>query len=217
VSRIPTTWLLCAAGVAGLACTAGCGGSGGSGSSGGGQASASVSSGSQPPGAGASSATAPGRSAAEALAGTLNSPPGTAPVVTFKATGLFSATGTVTLKRCSLSNHYRCIADPDLALGPDVLHLKYGRSMFTQFQEASSCNGSYANRMPYTITGGTGAYAGASGHGAAEIEFVGTFQKVNGKCDFGGQAKPITGSARLSYGAHGPVTLPPAASASSGA
>jgi hypothetical protein len=152
------------------------------------------------------------------MAGTLNSPPGTAPVVTFKATGLFSATGTVTLKRCSLSNHYRCIADPDLAFGPSGLHLKYGKSTFTQFQEASSCNGSYANRMPYTITGGTGAYAGASGHGTAEIEFVGTFHKVNGTCEFAGQAKPITGSARLSYGAHGPVTLTPAAStASSGA
>jgi hypothetical protein len=204
-------WLLCAAGLAGVA---GCGSSG---SSGGGQASASTSSGSQRPSAGASSPARPGRSAAEAMAGTLNSPPGTAPVVTFKATGLFSATGTVTLKRCSLSSHYRCIADPDLALGHDVLHLRYGRSTFTQFQEASSCNGSYANRMPYTITGGTGAYAGASGHGTAEIEFVGTFHKVNGKCDFAGQAKPITGSARLSYGAHGPVTLPPAASASSGA
>ena len=44
------------------------------------------------------------------MAGTLNSPPGTAPVVTFKATGLFTASGTVTLKRCSLSNHYRRIA-----------------------------------------------------------------------------------------------------------
>ncbi|HEY2520558.1 MAG TPA: hypothetical protein VGJ19_10630 [Streptosporangiaceae bacterium] len=51
------------------------------------------------------------------MAGTLNSPPGTAPVVTFKATGLFTATGTVTLKRCSLSNHYRCIAGPDLDFG----------------------------------------------------------------------------------------------------
>jgi hypothetical protein len=109
---------------------------------------------------------------AEATAGTLNSPPGIAPVAAFKATGLFSATGTVTLKRCSLSSHYRRIADPGLASGHDVLHLKYGQSTFTQFPEASSCNGSYANRMPYTITG----------------------------------------SARLSHGAHGPVTLTPAAS-----
>jgi hypothetical protein len=45
------------------------------------------------------------------------------PVVTFKATGLFTATGTVTLKRCSLSSHYRCAARPGLALGHDVLHL----------------------------------------------------------------------------------------------
>jgi hypothetical protein len=37
---------------------------------------------------------------------------------------LFSATGTVTLKRCSLSSHYRCIADPGLALGHDVLRLR---------------------------------------------------------------------------------------------
>ena len=51
-------------------------------------------------------------------AGTLNSPPGTAPVLTFEATGLFSAAGTVTLKRCSLSNHYRWVAGPGLAFGP---------------------------------------------------------------------------------------------------
>jgi hypothetical protein len=201
-------WLLGAAGVAGLACVAGCASTTGStvdsGHSGG---SASASG---PASAGPS--VPPGPSGAEAMAGTLDSPPGTAPVVAFKATGLFTASGTVTLKRCSLSSHYRCAAGSDLAFGHDVLHLKYGQSTFTQFQEASSCNGSYANRIPYTITGGTGAYVGASGHGTAEIEFVGTFHKVNGKCDFAGQAKPITGSARLSFGAHGPVTLTPAAS-----
>jgi hypothetical protein len=194
-------WWLCAAGLAGIACVAGCGSSGAPAS----QARASASAGSRSPRASVSASS--GRSGAEALAGTLNSPPGTAPIVTFKATGLFTATGTVTLKRCGLSNHYRCITGPDLTVGPDVLHLKYGKSTFTQFQEASSCNGSYANQMPYTITGGTGTYAGASGHGTAEIEFVGTFHKVNGACDFAGSAKPVTGSARLSYGAHGPVTL----------
>jgi hypothetical protein len=203
------TWLLGLAGVAGLACAAGCGSSGGSGGSAGPGDRASATASKQASGG---PKAPPGRSGTEALAGTLDSPPGTAPVVPFKATGLFTATGTVTLKRCSLSNHYRCAASSDLAVGHDTLHLTYGQSTFTQFQQASSCNGSYATRMPYTITGGTGAYRGASGHGTAEITFAGTFRKVNGKCDFAGQAKPITGSARLSYGAHGPVTLTPAAS-----
>jgi hypothetical protein len=189
-------------GVAGLTCVAGCGSSG----TGSGRASPSSPSSS-------SASASPGHTGAEALAGVLDSPPGTAPKVTFKATGLFTATGVVTLKRCGLSNHYRCIADPDLAFGSDVLHVRYGKSSFTELQVGSDCNGSYANRMPYTITGGTGRYAGASGHGTAEIEFVGTFSKVNGACDFAGAAKPVTGSAKLAYGASGPMTLIPSSAA----
>jgi hypothetical protein len=194
--------------MAGLTCVAACSSSG----TGSGQASPSA-----PSSTGQSSASpsaSPGHTGAEALAGALNSPPGTAPKVTFKATGLFTATGVVTLKRCGLSNHYRCIADPDLAFGASVLHVRYGKSSFTELQVGSNCNGSYANQMPYTITGGTGPYAGASGHGIAEIEFTGTFSKVNGACDFAGSAKPVKGSARLAYGASGPVTL---ATASPGA
>lgn len=184
-------------GVAGLTCVTGCSSSG----AGGGQASPS-----------APSST--GHAGAEALAGVLDNPPGTAPKVTFKATGLFTATGVVTLKRCGLSSHYRCIADPDLAFGSSVLHVRYGQSSFTELQVGSNCNGSYANQMPYTITGGTGPYAGASGHGTAEIEFTGTFSKVHGACDFAGPANPVKGSTRLAYGASGPVTL---ATASPGA
>lgn len=202
--KIPVTMRLASVvGVAGLTCVAGCGSSG----TGSGQASPST----RPPSASKSASS--GRTGAEALAGVLDSPPGTAPKVTFKATGLFTATGVVTLKRCGLSNHYRCIADPDLTFGSDVLHVKYGKSSFTELQVGSNCSGSYANRMPYTITGGTGRYAGASGHGNAEIEFVATFSKVNGQCDFAGSAKPVTGSARLAYGASGPVTLTPSSSA----
>ena len=158
--------------------------------------------------------------AAEAISGALASPPGTAPVVQVKATGAFTAGGTVTLKRCALTNHYRCTDNTDITFSGSSLHIDYGESTFTQYQDASTCGGSYANVMPYTITGGSGAYAGASGHGTAEIEFTATFSKVNGACDFAGSAKPEIGTAHLSFTANGPVALSsasPGASATSGA
>jgi hypothetical protein len=194
---IPVTVRLASVvGVAGLTCVAGCSSSG-------------PGSGQQKPGtpSSASASAGSGHTGAEALAGALDSPPGTAPKVTFKATGLFTATGVVTLKRCGLSSQYRCTDGPDLAVGSGVLHVKYGQSSFTELQNGSNCKGSYANQLPYTITGGTGPYAGASGHGTAEIEFIGTFRKVHGACDFAGSANPVKGSARLAYGASGPVTL----------
>ncbi len=150
--------------------------------------------------------------AAEAITGSLASPTGAAPVVQVKATGAVTASGTVTLRRCALTNHYRCTGGTDITFTDGSLHIQYGKSTFTQYQDASTCGGSYANVMPYTITGGSGAYAGASGHGAAEIEFTATFSKVNGACDFAGAAKPEVGTAHLSFTANGPVT-PSSASA----
>ena len=152
--------------------------------------------------------------AAEAISGSLASPTGAAPVVQVKAAGAVTASGTVTLKRCALTNHYRCTDGTDITLTDGSLHIQYGKSTFTQYQDARTCGGSYANVMPYTITGGSGAYAGASGHGTAEIEFTATFSKVNGACDFSGAAKPEAGTAHLSFTADGPVTL---SSASAGA
>ncbi len=152
--------------------------------------------------------------AAAAISGSLASPTGAAPVVQVKAAGAVTASGTVTLRRCALTNHYRCTDGTDITLTDGSLHLQYGKSTFTQYQNAGTCGGSYANVMPYTITGGTGVYAGASGHGTAEIEFRATFPKVNGACDFAGAAKPEAGTAHLSFTANGPVTL---SSASAGA
>ena len=122
--------------------------------------------------------------AAVAISGSLASPTGAAPVVQVKAAGAVTASGTVTLKRCALTNHYRCTDGTDITLTDGSLHMRYGKSTFTQYQDARTCGGSYANVMPYTVTGGSGAYAGASGHGTAEIEFTATFSKVNGACDF---------------------------------
>lgn len=155
--------------------------------------------------------------AAAAISGSLTSPTGTAPAIPIKATGAFTASGTVTVKRCALTNHYRCSDSTAITFTGGSLHLTYGKSAFTQHQDASTCAGSYANVMPYTIAGGSGAYAGASGHGNAEIEFSATFSKVNGVCDFAGAAKPKVGSAHLSFTANGLVIVStPSAAASAG-
>jgi hypothetical protein len=154
------------------------------------------------------------RAATEAISGSLASPTATAPVVPVKDTGVFTDDGTVTLKRCSPSDHYRCIDKTAISFGNGNLQIQYGKSTYTQNQNATTCAGSYTNTMPYTVTSGSSAYTGASGRGVAAIGFTATFAKVNGMCDFAGQAKPEKGSAHLSFTANGPITL---SSPSSGA
>ncbi|HTP15580.1 MAG TPA: hypothetical protein VMK13_07055 [Streptosporangiaceae bacterium] len=147
-------------------------------------------------------------SGTEAISGSDMHPPakGTA-VVPVKVTGVFATNGTITLDRCSLLTHYRCIDKPAINFAGGSLHIDYQKAVSTAHVNTATCAASYTNTAPYTVTGGSGVYAGATGHGVATITFTAIFPKVNGQCDTAGNAGPVKGTGRLQFLAHGPVFL----------
>jgi hypothetical protein len=57
----------------------------------------------------------------------------------------------------------------------------------------------------YTVAGGTGKYAGATGNGNYKISFVGTFALTDGKCQVTQSSTPVSGTE--AFHATGPLTL----------
>lgn len=151
---------------------------------------------------------APQHSGAELISGVDTHKAGNpAPVVPVKFTGVFSASGTITLHRCSPLSHYRCIDKPAFDFAAGSLAIASQPGARTQHVDAATCAASFATTSTYTITGGRGAYAGATGHGVATIKFTAVFPRLNGKCDIAAKAVPVKSTARLHFQAHGPVTL----------
>jgi hypothetical protein len=147
-------------------------------------------------------------SGTEVISGSVAHPAATgSTVVPVRAADVFATSGTVTLDRCSLLTHYRCIAKPAINFAGGSLDLNYQKSVSTQQVNAATCAGSYSTTAPYTITGGSGVYAAATGHGVAVIKFTAVFPKLKGKCDDGGSASPVKGTARLQFLARGPVRV----------
>jgi hypothetical protein len=57
----------------------------------------------------------------------------------------------------------------------------------------------------YTVTGGTGSYSGATGHGTYKITFLGRYALTGGKCSPTPSANPISGLEV--FHASGPLTV----------
>jgi hypothetical protein len=150
----------------------------------------------------------PRRSGAEVIAGVDTHKAGNpAPVVPVNFTGVFSASGTITLHRCSPLSHYRCIDKPAFNFADGSLAINSQQGARTQHVDAATCASSFASTETYTITGGSGGYAGATGHGVATIKFTAVFPRLHGNCDIAAKAVPVKSTARLHFQAHGPVTL----------
>jgi hypothetical protein len=74
--------------------------------------------------------------------------------------------------------------------------------------DATTCVAHYAETgVRYTVSNGTGRFAGIKGSGSADIRFTGTLPKLSdGKCDESPTATPTAASSVID--ASGPVTLP---------
>ena len=72
-----------------------------------------------------------------------------------------------------------------------------------------TCKFAFGQHSTYTVLPGksTGAFAGATGSGTAVITITGTLPKKNGKCDTSSTAQPSTAGLRVSFAAHGPLTV----------
>ena len=72
-----------------------------------------------------------------------------------------------------------------------------------------TCRFAFGERYQYTVLGGrsTGAFQGATGTGTAVITFSGTLPRKDGRCDTSSSAQPSAAGLRVSFVAHGPLTV----------
>ena len=71
--------------------------------------------------------------------------------------------------------------------------------------DKTTCTGTSVASGTYTITGGTGSYAKATGHGTYKVTFTGKFPLVGGKCNPSPNATPTSGL--TTFHASGPFTF----------
>jgi hypothetical protein len=112
--------------------------------------------------------------------------------------GVVSTTGSVPLN--TSSDHIVLkFKDGDL----DVTHS--AGTMPPPVVNTAKCSASQVNAGTYKVTGGTGSFDGATGHGDFKISFSGVFAKTNGVCKITQSSTPISGS--MTFDASGPLTL----------
>jgi hypothetical protein len=72
-----------------------------------------------------------------------------------------------------------------------------------------TCKFAFGQHSSYTVlpSKSTGAFAGATGSGTAVITITGTLPRRNGRCDTSGTAQPNPAGLRVSFAAHGPLTV----------
>jgi hypothetical protein len=120
----------------------------------------------------------------------------TSDIVSVTASGLAADSGTVPLGGNSTSVTIRLRGgDVKVSHSRGIPHQHIGKA----------CAVSFADTGPYKITGGTGKYAGATGHGTSTVSFSGTVPKYsNGQCDINSSK---LSRAREIFIARGPMTL----------
>jgi hypothetical protein len=120
------------------------------------------------------------------------------PVVPVTLRGLVTARGTVSLGSSSSKTH----TVPSTAGNLVVLGTGYKHS--TQTQNTRTCHFTFTQDITFSVLGGqsTGAFAGASGHGAAQVRFAAfeprfTSGPHKGQCN--GNAPPLAKGAVASF------------------
>jgi len=130
------------------------------------------------------------------------------PTVSLTASGAFSDTGHLTLKQGSGANG-NGPGHGTVVLSKGNLDVTHGSSSPANPQPhlVSGCTFVVTQTTPYTITGGTGSYSGATGSGTATVTFDFTVPKLaNGQCNTSNNVVPTGGSVKFS--ATGPVSVP---------
>jgi hypothetical protein len=128
------------------------------------------------------------------------------PVITLHATGVFADTGSIALVPGS--------GKDGNGPGPATIKLSKGNINVThaatpaneQPTLISGCQYGITDRVGYTMTSGTKAYAGAVGSGTATVKEDFTVPKLaSGKCNMTSNAVPTGGT--VTFTATGPVKL----------
>ena len=85
------------------------------------------------------------------------------------------------------------------------LHVTHNNPSSPPSVNTSSCTATQVNNGKYRVTGGTGKFSGAAGHGSFTIAFNGAFPKANGQCNITQNSNPVSGTE--TFHASGPITV----------
>ncbi|HUY06456.1 MAG TPA: hypothetical protein VMU99_04280 [Acidimicrobiales bacterium] len=125
------------------------------------------------------------------------------PVVPLKASGVFTDTGSITLGGQSTKGTLT-FSKGNL----DLTHSKGSNSNTPTSFNPSTCRVVFESLGTFKVTGGTGSYKGATGHGTFKVEFAASLPKLaNGKCNESNNAQPIAGSSLTTFKATGTLTI----------
>jgi len=126
------------------------------------------------------------------------------PTVPLRATGVFTDTGSIYLGNNNATK--------------GTLHFKKGGLNLTHSNPPSlntptsfnptTCRAVFAGSGTFKVTGGTGPYNGATGHGTFTVTFAANFPKLaNGQCNESNSANPVPGTSLTTFKATGNITI----------
>jgi hypothetical protein len=161
--------------------------------------------GSSAPAPAASAGTGSSRTGTQSLTGSLSGGAAltNSPKIALRLTGLVDTTATVHLGSTRSS--------PVTFTTPrGKLTVRHTPGSQTQkLLSAKTCRFTFGQHSTYTVLGrkSTGAFQGATGSGTAVITVTGTLPRKGGRCDASSSAQPSAAGLRVTFAAHGPMTV----------
>jgi hypothetical protein len=125
------------------------------------------------------------------------------PTIPLTATGVFTDTGTISLggKSTKGTLHFK-------KGGLNVNHSNPPAPNTPSSFNATTCRVAFAESGTFKVTGGTGPYKGATGHGTFKVTFAATLPKLaSGKCNESNSANPLPGTSLTTFKATGNLTI----------
>jgi hypothetical protein len=125
-----------------------------------------------------------------------------ASTIAITGTGVVADHGSLILNNSSSDKAVLQMSDGNL----DVTHSKGNNNgNGTTSVDQAKCSVKNVVTGTYSVKGGTGKYAGATGNGNYTISFVGTFALTGGKCQVTQNSNPVSGTE--AFHATGPLTV----------
>jgi hypothetical protein len=157
-------------------------------------------------GCGSSTSTATTRSGTQALAGSVSGHTALANQATIplRLTGVVNTTGSIHIINSKSQNPIT------IKTGKGDLTVSHTKGRQTQrLLSAKTCRFAFGVHGTYTVVGSksTGTFKNASGSGQVTLVFTASLPKKNGSCDLSSSAIPQAAGARVSFAAHGPITV----------
>jgi hypothetical protein len=158
-------------------------------------------------GCGSSTSATTTRSGSQAIAGTVSGPAAVASTANVPLTlkGLVNTTGSIKLQ----SNSQQKTATITTGQGDLAVTHTAGHTS-TRLLSTRTCKFSVGVRATYTVIGSksTGKFKNARGSGDVTLLYTANLpKKSDGSCNVSASARPLPAHARVSFAAHGPLTL----------